>query len=97
MALGLFFYARRSFGAGFFHHELYVLRHQFLDLTIALDGRLEVGYLFGGHVAGNIAAAFITLVIIVGPLRALAKHTDGTAIQTLDLGDVVEERLGSGF
>jgi hypothetical protein len=27
----------------------------------------------------------------------LAKHTDGAAIQTLDLGDVVEERLRSGF
>jgi hypothetical protein len=27
----------------------------------------------------------------------LAKHADGTAIQMLDLGDVVEERLGSGF
>ena len=97
MALGLFFYARRSFGAGFFHQELHVLRHQFLDVTIALDGRVEVGHLFGGHVAGNIAASLIALVIIVRPLRALAKHTDGTPIQMLDLGDGVEERLRGGF
>jgi len=97
VALGLFFCARRSFGAGFSHHELHVLRHQFLDLTIAVDGGLEVGHLFRGYVAGNIAAIFIALVIIVGPLRALAKHADGAAIQTLDLGDVVEERLRSGF
>ena len=97
MAWGLFFCARHSLGAGFFHHELHVLRHQFLDLTVAIDGGLEVGHLFRGHVAGNVAAIFIALVIIVGPLRPLAKHTDGAAIQTLDLGDVVEERLRSGF
>ena len=97
MALGLFFCARRSFGAGLFHQELHVLRHQFLDLMAAIDGGLELGHLFRGHVAGNIAALFIALVIIVRPLRALAKHTDGAAIQTLDLGDVVEERLRSGF
>ena len=91
MALGLFFCARRPFSAGLFHHELHVLRHQFLDPTVAIDGGLKVGHLFGGHVAGNIAALFIALVIIVGPLRALAKHTDGAAIQTLDLGNVVKE------
>ena len=73
------------------------MRHQFLNLTIAVDGGLKVGHLFGGHVAGNIAPLFMALVIIVGPLRSLAKHTDGAAIQTLDLGDVVEERLRSGF
>ena len=67
------------------------MRHQFLDLTVAIDGGLEVGHLFRGHVAGNVAAIFIALVIIVGPLRPLAKHTDGATIQPLDLGDVVEE------
>jgi hypothetical protein len=97
VASGLFFCAHRSFGTGFFHHELHVLRHQFLDLTVAVDGGLEVGHLFRGHVAGNIAAVFIALVIIVGPLRALAQHADGATIQTLDLGDVVEERLRSQF
>ena len=96
MVSGLFFCARGSLGAGSFHHELHVLRHQFLDLTVALDGGLEVGHLFQGHIAGNIAALFIALVIIVGPLRALAKHTDGAAIQMLDLGDVLEERFGRG-
>jgi len=63
--LGLFFCARHSFGTGFFHQELHVLRHQFLDLTVAIDGGLEVGHLFRGHVAGNVAALFIALVIIL--------------------------------
>ena len=97
MALGLFFCAGRSFGAGLFHHELHVLGHQLLDLTVAVDGGLELGHLFRGHVAGNIAAIFIALVIKVGPLRALAQHADSAPIQTLDLSDVVQERLRSGF
>src|SRR5207244_8131194 len=46
-----------------------------------------------GDVAGYIAAVFIALVVIVGPVRALAQDTEGAAIQTLDLGDVVEERM----
>ena len=89
--MGSFFYARRSLGTGFLHHELHVLRHQFLHLPVAVNGGLNVSHLFRRHVAGNIAAIFITLVIVVGPLRTLAQHTDGAALQVLDLADVLEE------
>src|SRR2546427_2723134 len=90
---GSFFCACRPLGAGFFNHEFYILGHQFLDSVVTVDGGLEIGHLFRGDVAGNIAAVFIALVVIVGPVRALAQDTEGAAIQTLDLGDVVEERM----
>ena len=95
--MGSFFCAFGPLGAGFVHQELDVLGHQFLDPMVAVNGGLEAGHLLRGHVAGDVAAVFIRLVIVVGALRALAKDTDGAAIQRLDLGDVLEERLWSGF
>ena len=80
-----------------FHQELHVLGHQLLDPLVAINGGLEVGHLFGGHVAGNIATVFITLVIIIRALRALAQHADGAPIQALDLSNLLKERLRSGF
>jgi hypothetical protein len=64
---------------------------------VAVNGGLEIGRLFRGHIAGNVAAVFVALVIIVGPARTLTKQTDSAAIQTLDLGDGVEKGLRSGL
>jgi len=64
---------------------------------VAVDGGFEFGHLFRGHVAGDVAAVFIALVIVVGPLRSLAQHADGAAIQMLDLSNLLKERLRSGF
>ena len=89
--MGSFFCARRPLGAGLFHQELQVLRHQFLDPMVARDGGLELGHLFRGDITRHIAAVFIALVIIIGPLRTLAQHADGAAIQLLDLSNVVQE------
>ncbi len=58
---------------------------------VAANGFLEVGHLFGRHVSGDIAAIFIALMVVIGALRPLAKHTDSAAIQPLDLCDFVEE------
>src|ERR1035437_2109977 len=60
------------------------------------DGFLEIGHLFPGNIAGNIPAVFVTLVIVIGPLRALADDAEHSSIQALDLGDVIEDRSGSG-
>src|SRR3989442_1269021 len=64
---------------------------------IALDGLLEFTHLFGGNIAGNIPALFIALVVVVGPFGTLAYHAQSASVQALDLGNFVENRLGSRF
>src|SRR5271165_6695829 len=64
---------------------------------IAVNGRLQLGHLLRRHIAGDIAPVLIALMVVVGALRALADDADGAALQLLDLGDVMEDRLRGGL
>ena len=64
---------------------------------VAVNGGLQLGHLLRGHIAGDIAPVLITLMVVVGALRALPDDADGAALQLLDLGDVMEERLRGGL
>jgi hypothetical protein len=72
------------------------LFHQFLEAMVGRDGFLELGDLFPGNIVGNIPAVFVTLVIAIVPLRALADDAEGSSVQALDLGELAEYGLGSG-
>ena len=91
---GPFFYARRALGPGSGHHQLDVLLDQLLEAPVVRNGRLEVGHLLRGNIAGNIPAILVALVVVVRPLRALADDADGAAVHALDLGDSLEDRFG---
>ena len=64
---------------------------------VAGNGVFQIGNLFSWNVARNIPAVFVTLVIVVSPFRTLADNADGSPVQTLDLGDVLQDRFGSRF
>jgi hypothetical protein len=71
------------------------LVNQFLEAAKVRQGRLEIGDLFGGDVAGNIFSPLVTLVVVVGALGPLANDADRTPIHALDLGDLVKDGFGS--
>lgn len=95
--MGAFFYAGQPLGPSPGHDLRRVLRRQFLKAVVARDGLLELGDLLAGHIAGNIAAIFIALVIVVGAVGTLADHADAPAVHVLNLREVVEDGFGSGF
>ena len=69
--------------------------YQLLEATVILDRFLKFAHLFAGNIAGNILALFITLMIVIRPLRAVADNADGAAVQALDLSDFLKDRFGS--
>ena len=78
-------------------HDFNILLYQLLEATEIGDGLLELWNLLAWHVTRNVPALFVTLVVVIRPLRPLAENADCSPIQVLDLGDVLEDRLGSGF
>ena len=77
--------------------QLGVLVGQLAILGIASQGFLEFGHLFRRHIAGNVAAIFVTLVVVIGALGALAQDADGAAFHAGDLGDELDQRVGRRF
>src|SRR5205823_2993352 len=78
-------------------HQLHILFDQHLETLIALQGFFELRQLIGRHVAGNILTVFIALVVVVRPAGTLANDTQRALFQALDLSDLLEDGLGSGF
>ena len=74
-----------------------MLLDQLLEALVVGDGGLEFLHLFGRHIAGNIPAVFVALVIVVRARRALTNDTDGAAVEALDLSQIPEEGFGGGL
>jgi hypothetical protein len=74
-----------------------ILLDEFLKAPKVLNGRLEIGHLFGGDIAGNIPAVLVTLVVVVRALGPLADDTDSAPVHALDLGELLEDGFRSGF
>jgi len=68
-----------------------ILFHELLEAVESVDGLLELGHLFSGDIAGDIPALLIALVIVVGPLGALADDAEGSPVKGLDGGDFPED------
>jgi hypothetical protein len=84
--------AARPFG-----QERHVLLDELLEAVVLGDGGLELGHLLGRHIAGDIPAVFVALVIVVRAGGALPDDADGAALQTLDLNQLLEEGFGGGL
>jgi hypothetical protein len=66
-------------------------------MPVVFQVLLEFRDLFGGNVTRDVPAVFVTLMIVVRPLRSLAYDADDTLIHALDLGDLLQDGFGSGF
>jgi hypothetical protein len=55
------------------------------------NGFLKFGHLLAGNIARNVPTILVTLVVVIRPLGPLAKNTDGSPVQALDLGDVLKD------
>src|SRR5665213_1493834 len=64
---------------------------------VAVDGLLHLADLFRGHIAGDVLARFVALMVVIGPGGTLANHAQGAALQVLDLRELAQNRLRSGF
>jgi hypothetical protein len=77
--------------------ELDVLLYQFLETPIVFQVLLEFWHLFERNVTRDVPAVFVTLMVVVRPVRALAQDADGALVHTLDLGNLLQDRFGRGF
>jgi hypothetical protein len=73
-----------------------VLIDELHELAMALDRFLNGRDLIAGDVAGHVLAAPARLVVVVGPLGALADDGEGAAFHAGDLGGLLEEGLREG-
>ena len=64
-------------------------------MAVAFEGGLQIGHSVGGHVARDVAAVFVALVVVVGAVGSLAHDAEGAAFHALDLGQGLEDGFGS--
>ena len=69
---------------GLLDQEFDVLLDQLLEALVVGNGGLEFGHLVGRHIAGDIAAVFVALMIVVRAVGALAEDADGAAVEALE-------------
>ena len=82
-------------GARPFDQEFHVLLDELLEALVVGEGGLEFGHLLGWHIAGDIPAVFVALMIVVRAGGTLADDADGSSVQGLNLRQFLEDRFGS--